>query len=167
MTKHTFKSLLVILGLGLFVFACQSNQEKVATEVVYETSYKEVEGDVAKTYANFSIEGMSCAQACGSSISKCVKGVDGVIASEMDFNKERAVDSFEITYDPEKTDEKQIAEAIGKLYDGAYQVKSVEVVTVLEVEVEESEAETVDETTIALKEFRLPNLSDIFENLLR
>jgi len=147
--------------------ACQNNTPLSAEKVEIKTSYSEIEGDVAKTYASFDIEGMSCSKACGSSITKCVKGVDGVIASEMDFDADRPVDTFEITYDPDKTSETEIAEAIGALYDGKFQVKEVEVVTVVEAEVETNDSAAEEDATIGIREFRLPNISDIFENLLR
>jgi len=167
MTKHTIKSLLIIFLFGGLLLACQNNSSVSLEKVEIKTSYTEVEGEVAKTYANFDIEGMSCSKGCGSSITKCVKAVDGVIASEMDFDADRPIDSFEITYNPEKTSEKEIAEAIGSLYDGKFQVKEVEVVTVVEAEAESNDSNVEEDATIGIREFRLPNISDIFENLLR
>lgn len=167
MTKHTINSLLIVFLFGGLFIACQNNNSVSTETAVIKTSYSEVEGDVAKTYASFDIEGMSCSKGCGSSITKCVKAVDGVIASEMDFDAERPVDTFEITYDPNKTSEKEIAEAIGSLYDGKFQVKEVEVVTVVEAEIESNDSDVDEDATIGMREFRLPNISDIFENLLR
>lgn len=147
--------------------ACQNNETASAEKVEMKTTFSEVEGEVAMTYASFDVEGMSCEKGCGSSITKCVKGVEGVIASEMDFDAERPVDTFAITYDPDKTNEQEIAKAIGALANGKFQVKEVEVVTVVEAKEEKNDAQIEEEATITIREFRLPNISDIFENLLR
>ena len=168
MKYSNFNSLFAVVLIALSIYACQSTESETKQSFEVKKSYSEVEGEVAKTVANLSIEGMSCEQFCGSAISKCVKGVDGVIAAEvLDFDKERDLDLFAVTYDPNVTNEDELIKSINSSNKGSYVVKEVEVVTVTEAEIEADDTQIDEEASISFNEFRFPNISDIFEHIIR
>lgn len=92
------KTILLILSVALFA-AC-SNSAKQATEPTEETVVKPVE-------VVYHVEGMTCDH-CEESIQKGVNALPGI--SLVEANHEDS--TTKVVYDPSKTDEKAIAEAI-------------------------------------------------------
>ncbi|RKD91424.1 cation transporter [Mangrovibacterium diazotrophicum] len=94
------KAILLILAVALFA-AC-SNSAKQATEPTEEAPVKPVE-------VVYHVEGMTCDH-CEESIQKGVTALPGI--SLVEANHEDS--TTKVIYDPSKTDEKAIAEAIAQ-----------------------------------------------------
>lgn len=80
------------------------------------------------TFADLSIEGMTCEMMCGGSIKKALAGVPGVVSTEITFAEGVDVDDHAVvTYDPAKVDEATLVKAVQGLHGGQYKVKAVAV----------------------------------------
>ena len=161
------------IGLIIFFFAgyaCQNENTSIVSNDEIIKVYVQEEGVNEGSIAYLHIEGMSCAQACGSSIKNSVSGVAGVSNSEIEFDSEKTIDVCKVTYDADKTNEDELISAVQDLYDGRYQVKKVEVVSFVEgddTDGVETDQDIDYDASVELREFSLPNLSDIIENLIQ
>ena len=86
--------------------------------------------EVADAKANFVIEGMSCQSGCASAINKALREMSGIVSSEVDFESKTAV----VSYDNSLVSEYAMMDIINTLKDSAYEVSSVEVEIIKEVE---------------------------------
>jgi copper chaperone CopZ len=79
------------------------------------------------TFADLSIEGMSCEMMCGGSIKKALAKLPGVNSTEIKFVEGDERDHAIVTYDETKVSDAQMIEAIQKLHDGQYKVLAVDI----------------------------------------
>ncbi|NND77400.1 MAG: heavy-metal-associated domain-containing protein [Flavobacteriales bacterium] len=167
MKLHTRFFWIALIVFSFAAYACQneSQQNKVTDEV--EKVYTESQGDEAQTIAYLHIEGMSCEQACGSAITRAVSGVAGVNSTDLEFDKEKTVDVIKVNYDASSANEDDLIKAVTDIHKGLYQVKKIEVVSIVKAEDDVSDQETEDDASVTIREFSLPNISDIIENLIK
>ncbi len=122
--KNWILSLVVAIGMA----SCSSsNQENVASNIVIEQIQEK--GEVAKTVAKFSIEGMTCAHGCGGKIQKELEEMDGVKSTDLDFVDERKVNVVSVEFDAATTDENKMIGLVNGLADGKYKVVAAQRIT--------------------------------------
>lgn len=127
---------LVFITLSSFVlFACgggeekseetEKNKEKAAQ---VESSEKEEKKEiVANAESKLNIDGMVCEHACVSSVKKSILAMEGVSGIEIDFVKDRKVNSCKVKYDNTLVSEEDFINKINEINDGAYKVVDGEV----------------------------------------
>lgn len=164
MKKHTQIYFTALFAITL-IFACTSNISNEVTDI--KKSVIQVEGDEFVSIATLSIEGMSCAQMCGKQIEKAVTKVNGVISTKIDFDSEKLVDKCVVKFDPKKTSDDELIAAVSGLMDGKYQVREIQLVNTIKVDDVEQDVESDDEASIDIRQFGLPNLFDLLDNLIR
>ncbi|MBP6699492.1 MAG: heavy-metal-associated domain-containing protein, partial [Flavobacteriales bacterium] len=68
------------------------------------------------TFADLSVEGMSCEMMCGGSIKKALAALPGVVGTEIKFEEGEAVDHAIVTFDPAQVNDAQLVEAVQKIH---------------------------------------------------
>jgi copper chaperone CopZ len=91
-------------------------------------THKEMTGDVARTVANLTIEGMTCSAGCGGKIQQDLRAMNGVTSTALDFAEDRPANIVTVEFDPSKLNEQQLISCVHNIADGQYHVKSLEVV---------------------------------------
>ncbi|MCB0479155.1 MAG: heavy-metal-associated domain-containing protein [Crocinitomicaceae bacterium] len=124
---------LVFITLSSFVlFACGGGEEKSeeteknkdkAAEVKTpeQENKKEI---VANAETTIQIDGMVCEHACVSSVKKNILAMEGVEGIEIDFVKDRKINSCKVKFDNTMVSEQDFINKINEINDGAY--KAVE-----------------------------------------
>ena len=124
--RFTLPALLVLV-----LASCNSTEQPAADVAVagIERSVKEVSITSGEpvTYADLSIDGMSCEMMCGGSIKKALAKLPGVNSTEIKFVEGDDRDHAIVTYDESKVTDAEMIEAIQKLHDGQYKVLAVEI----------------------------------------
>lgn len=112
------------------LFACSGQAPEPATHAAasaIERTVEEVTGTVPATFADLSIDGMSCEMMCGGSIKKALAKLPGVNSTEIKFIEGDERDHAVVNYDATKVSDAQMIEAIQGLYDGQYKVVAVKI----------------------------------------
>ncbi len=78
--------------------------------------------------AHLSIEGMSCAKMCASSIDKALNALEGIEKASVDFEQKLAT----VEFDDQKLSHENIVKAIHDVHDGKYKVTQIELKKELE-----------------------------------
>lgn len=119
-----------LLPLAALLFACSGNVPEPAASSASTTiqrTVEEVVGATAGTFADLSIEGMSCEMMCGGSIKKALAKLPGVNSTEIEFVEGDERDHAVVNYDATKVSDKEMIDAIQGLYDGQYKVVAVKI----------------------------------------
>lgn len=158
---------IVLLAIAVsFAAGCTFNSatdnalEADATPVQF--TYQEEEGMEDAIYAEVSLSGMSCEYACGGAIKKCLKNMDGVIETNIEFDKEKEYDFVKVRL-KEGVDEQKIVSSLSTLNDGQFKVKSVLVRTVRMKDDEQADEEEEDLHDVSM--IQLPNIFDVFSRI--
>lgn len=114
------------------LFACSGQTPEPATHAVASAIERVVEevpvaGGVVATFADLSIDGMSCEMMCGGSIKKALAKLPGVNSTEIKFVEGDERDHAVVNYDATKVSDSEMIEAIQGLYDGQYKVVAVKI----------------------------------------
>lgn len=112
------------------LFACTGNAPEPvakASAVAIERTVEEVTGAVPATFADLSIDGMSCEMMCGGSIKKALAKLPGVNSTEIKFIEGDERDHAVVNYDATKVSDAEMIDAIQSLYDGQYKVVAVKI----------------------------------------
>lgn len=126
--------ILMFSFVGLFAFnSCQSNAEPKTIAIEKKAKKTEVLAE-NREEVEMKVEGMVCAMGCAKFIEDKVADLDGIIASNVNF--EEGVAKFE--FDKTATDSKEIKKFINGIHDGQYKA------TLLEEVEKAEENETVD-----------------------
>ncbi|MDQ3099880.1 MAG: hypothetical protein M3R08_00715 [Bacteroidota bacterium] len=127
--KSRILSLTVVLGLILS--GCSNNEAPTAGAISadIQRTVKEIAitDGTPVTFADLSIEGMSCEMMCGGSIKKALAKLPGIEQTEIKFVEGDERDHAIVTYDESKVTDAQMIEAIQGLHDGQYKVLAVEI----------------------------------------
>jgi copper chaperone CopZ len=115
--------------LSIMLWSCGDDHSKSADSKPTEITHKEVSGDMAKTVANLSIEGMTCSAGCGGKIQQDLRALNGVTGTELDFADGRPQNVVTVEFDPNQVKENDLVKCVNGIADGKYQVKAMEVVT--------------------------------------
>lgn len=119
----------LILAFSFLFWSCgekPAEQSNSSADVV--VTHKDMAGDVAKTVANLSIDGMTCSAGCGGKIQQDLRALQGVKITELDFAEGREQNVVSVEFDPALVSEKDLIKCVGNIADGQYHVKAVEVV---------------------------------------
>jgi len=120
------KTALYLSSALFLIVSCQSQStETVSQEKVVPTIQVVESAETKKTVASLEIEGMGCAMACGSAISKALSNLDGVVATDIDFDADRDADYAIVEFDENKVSADQMMEAVNTLRKGHYKVSAV------------------------------------------
>lgn len=170
------KTALYISSALFLIVSCQSqNTETVPEDKVTPTFTVVQTSEAKKTVASLEIEGMGCAMACGSAINKAISGLDGVLATEIDFDAARDSDFAIVEFDESKVSAEQMMEAVNTLRKGHYKVSAVTIEQHVPAAngssaVEESSTGGEASKTkgqIDTRSFTLPNILDILNRFIR
>lgn len=128
--KSFFRLLVLAAVAGILSCSRGNTQTEVdQVEDVKITRSVVTDADASKCTAKITLDGMSCAKACGGKIKKCLKNIDGIKTADIHFDPERKTRNFAtIEFDQKVVTEKEMIAAIEKLNNGQYKVKSVEIV---------------------------------------
>lgn len=161
MNATNYFLVLTVASLGFFA-ACNNASEnsKEAT-----TSEKSVI-DASKVLAvDYKIDGMTCKMGCAKTIEKTIAGLNGVVASSVDFDSEKG--HFE--FDASIISEKEIITAIEKVAD-QYKVEEWKEEKDTSEENENAPSETKSEdkslTNVKMPTFEIPNIFELLINQL-
>lgn len=170
------KTALYISTALFLIVSCQpQNTETVSEEKVTPTVKVVQSAESKKTVASLEIEGMGCAMACGSAINKAISGLDGVLATEIDFDADRDSDFAIVEFEENKVSAEQMMEAVNTLRKGHYKVSAV---TIEQHVPAANGASSVDDPKtggeaaktkgqIDTRSFTLPNILDILNRFIR
>lgn len=172
------KLLYLPLATVFFMASCDSATEDQSTNTANTTANVTVEPVVniietdgpAKAVARLAIEGMGCEMACGGAIKKALGNMDGVLATEIDFDSEQETDFAIVEYDESKVTGEQMIETVTALRKGQYSVSGLTIDK--HVKAGKSEAHDLSpksgkdaaapgEANIQMRSIALPNLFDI------
>ena len=124
-----------------------------------------------KTVATLDIDGMMCSMACGGKIRKELESVDGVTLATIDFEDDRDLNQAVVTFDPNKTDEKTLIQAVNQIADGKlYSVTSAKVVTFEKSSSESASRSIEDGEEVGFdvqRVFTFPNVFHLLDKLIR
>lgn len=170
------KTTLYISSVLFLIVSCQpQSTETVSEEKVTPTINVVQSAETKKTVASLEIEGMGCAMACGSAINKALSDLDGVVATEIDFDADRDSDFAIVEFDESKVSADQMMEAVNTLRKGHYKVSAVTIEQHVPaangasaVEDPKTGAEaTKTKGQIDTRSFTLPNILDILNRFIR
>ncbi len=170
------KTALYIASAFFLVVSCQTqNTETVSEEKVTPTITVVQSAESKKTVASLEIEGMGCAMACGSAINKALSDLDGVLATEIDFDADRDSDFAIVEFDENKVSADQMMETVNALRKGHYKVSAVTIEQHVpatngasSTEEPKSGGEAAkSKGQIDTRSFTLPNVLDILNRFIR
>lgn len=116
----------ISLLLLLVLFACSSAPEP-ATLAVEDVPISVIPADQSTPSATLYIQGMSCEKMCVGKVKTTLAGLDGVDVDGYDFDADKPLDSFTVSFDENKTDERALIRAVNEIAGGVYSVTKVEV----------------------------------------
>jgi len=149
---------LIVVSLGFFA-AC-NNAAEDNEDITTEKSVI----DASKVLAvDYKIEGMTCRMGCAKTIEKTVAGLNGVVASTVDFDAEKG--HFE--FDASIISENEIISAIESVAD-QYKVEQwkEEKDTTIENTPSETKSEDKSVTNVKMPTFEIPNIFQLLMNQL-
>ena len=164
------KKLLVLsFSFALLLAACgDSNSSNNGPEMVeIEGSEKSEKKEVLaenKVEVKMEVEGMTCAMGCAKYIEDKVGGMNGIVASKVDFDEKIATFEFDKT----ATSPEAIQEFISNIHEGQYKATIANSET--EIELDENSDEGEEEVTASIKErinFSFPELFTYFIKQIR
>lgn len=127
------KNVILFSAVVMILTACsggghQDNGVQAGAAAEAVITHKEMTGDVARTVANLTIEGMTCSAGCGGKIQQDLRAMNGVASTELDFAEDRLANIVTVEFDPSKLNEQQLIHCVNNIADGQYKVKAVEIV---------------------------------------
>lgn len=154
------------VALTLLIAGCSGPAaEQTAADV--PVVRKSMESEVNKTVANLAIEGMTCSAGCGGKIQQELKALEGVKITELDFSEGRAQNVVSVEFDPAKISEKEMIQCVGKIADGMYQVKGVELIEYKGIQAARTSGDAGVRSNDFGKIFQLINLLESLTSLAR
>lgn len=101
-----------LLGLSTIMVSCGGDSSSKDSNKVENVASE-------KAFLRADVSGMTCAVGCAKTIEKMLNETEGVIAAEVNFEKEAAF----IEYDKAKVSEADLLKAISEFKDGSYSAK--------------------------------------------
>lgn len=163
------RKVFIFIGVALLA-GCTS--ETNPAESPETTQTEEVQEAVVSTHKmTMEVEGMVCKMGCGGSIRKGLKELGGVESVEFDFVEDRVTNVATVLFDEKKVSQEVMVEKVKELNDGQFSIGSVQVVSLSSPIVNEETPEKSKTSEGVQKEInsssvQLPNLFDVFRNLL-
>ncbi len=114
----------LVLFVLMVLMACQNQSSNaIVVEKIQE------QGEVAKTSAKFTIDGMTCAHGCGGKIQKELEKLPGVVTTQLDFVEERKVNVVTADFQSDKVSVEKMMEVVNTIADGKYKVLAAQEIT--------------------------------------
>ncbi len=160
MKINTYFLALTVASLSFFA-ACNNPSENNKEEA--NTTEKSVIDESKVLAVDYKIDGMTCKMGCAKTIEKTVAGLNGVVASTVDFDAEKG--HFE--FDASIISEKEIITAIESVAD-QYKVEEwkEEKDTSKENAPSETKSEDKSVTNVKMPTFEIPNIFELLINQL-
>ena len=147
----------IVLLVGLFAFSCADNSVEKAE----------------KRIASFEVEGMVCEMGCGASLRKGLYETNAVDEVKLDYKENRLQNTIKEFYDSKKIDANQMLEIIEAMNEGQFKAKLLDDAEAASVEnldqsnqTESSEAKSIEGLEASSNTYSLPNLTDLFNNMI-
>ncbi len=136
------------------------------TGKTYDVTVEERVGDVEKTVAKISVDGMMCEIACGGKIRKELSELPGVASATIEFHDGETTDYALVEFNPNLVSEDQLASTINTISDG--RLYSVTQVTVTHYAPAGAETRTsfTDGVNMELPQVVIPGVTDLIWNLI-
>lgn len=122
------------------------------------------------TLADLSIEGMTCAMGCGSTIKSALAKLPGVTDMQVDFTDADQANHVVVTYDPAQVSDADLVKVVQSIHDGMYKVMAVGITKqVLKQGASDAPAETTEDAQVnaSLESVALPSLVALLQRLVR
>lgn len=170
-TTEKMRLQILIACFSIAVFSCSSPGEKTELASNVERTVVEV-ADITDglSRADLSISGMTCEMMCGGAIKKALGKVDGVTATDIEFDADQTLDHAIVTYDADKVSDAELVAAVAAIHDGAYSVEEVH----LEQPASSGsggsgslESAKGSDFSTELPSIQMPNLMDVLSRILR
>lgn len=116
-----------ITTLALFTalaVACSHAPEAEVKTTTHEVAISE---GTPVTFADLTINGMTCEMGCGGTIKSALTHLTGVTATEIKFFEGDTLDHAIVTYDPAKVTDAELVKTVQALNDGQYKVQAVDI----------------------------------------
>lgn len=114
----------LVLFVLMVLMACQNQSSNaIVVDKIQE------QGEVAKTSAKLSIDGMTCAHGCGGKIQKELEKLPGVVTTQLDFVEERKVNVVTADFQSDKVSVEKMMEVVNTIADGKYKVLAAQEIT--------------------------------------
>ena len=118
---------IVYLFISVLLFSCgNATPNAETTPAASETIVKD---GTNNTEAVLSISGMTCAAGCGGKIQKELQGINGVVATSLDFVEDRDVNVVKVEFDPNVVKETDMTNIVNTIADGQYHVVKAEIIS--------------------------------------
>lgn len=145
-------------------------QPETAANVARTVSEVAISSGTPVTLADLSIEGMTCAMGCGSTIKSALAKLPGVSGTEVNFTEAGQTNHVVVTYDPAQVSDADMVKAVQTIHNGDYKVSAVGITKqVLKQGASEPPAETTEEGQVnaSLESVALPSLVALLQRLVR
>lgn len=137
-----------------------------ATEKTYEVKVEERVGEVEKTVAKISVDGMMCEIACGGKIRKELSELPGVASASVEFHDGETANYAVVEFNPSLVSEDQLAATINTIADGRLYSVSEVTVTHYAPAGSESRTSSTDGVNMELPQVVIPGVTDLVWNLI-
>ena len=129
-----------------------------------------ISGGTPVTMADLSIDGMTCAMGCGSTIKSALAKLPGVSGTEVNFTEAGQTNHVVVTYDPAQVNDVEMVKAVQSIHNGDYKVVSVGITKqVVKEGASEAPAEDAGASKVnaSLEAVALPSIMALLERLVR
>lgn len=142
-----------------------------ATDVVRSVKEVAITSGTPVSTADLSIDGMTCAMGCGSTIKSALAKLPGVSGAEVDFTEAGQTNHVVVTYDPAQVSDADMVKTVQAIHNGDYKVVSVGITKqVVKQGASDAPAEGAGETKVnasTLESVALPGLVALLQRLVR
>lgn len=161
------KNIAVFSFATIVLFSCQStvdSSKEVSQSDVIELNEVAV---VPNQVLAMEVSGMSCAMACGGSIRKGLKAMNGVSSVQIDFEMGRESNTVNISFDKDVISVEEMSALVADLNDRQFIVGNVSASDLsLNTSNKKESGEEATQIEISTTSFKMPNLLDLFSSLL-
>jgi len=143
---------------------------ETASNVARTVSEVAISSGTPVTLADLSIEGMTCAMGCGSTIKSALAKLPGVSGTEVNFTEAGQTNHVVVTYDPAQVSDAEMVKAVQTIHNGDYKVSAVGITKqVLKQGASEPPAESTEDAQVnaSLESVALPSLVALLQRLVR
>ncbi len=121
------------------------------------------------TLADLSIDGMTCAMGCGSTIKSALAKLPGVSGAEVNFTEAGQTNHVVVTYDAAKVSDADMVKAVQAIHNGDYKVVAVGITKqVLKESASDAPAEAAEgQVNASIESVALPSIVALLQRLVR
>lgn len=145
-------------------------QTETAADVARTVNEVAITSGTPVTLADLSIEGMTCAMGCGSTIKSALAKLPGVSGTEVNFTEAGQTNHVVVTFDPAQVSDADMVKAVQTIHNGDYKVSAVGITKqVLKEGASDAPAEEATDAKVnaSLEGVVLPSLVALLQRLVR